>query len=138
MESSSRAAAHIMTAWISSSQLLHTALADCRLAVAGVVASSAVYVTAKLAEVVGHASYVTALAIAKSLPGHKKRKHGKCGMDLLLLVNHCCQLQSWQCGHFASISLVSAGLVPVVPNPPLHHVKAEHVSDAKGKAKAMS
>jgi hypothetical protein len=50
----------------------------CRLAVAGVVASSAVYVTARLAEVVGHASYVTALAIAKSLPGHKKRKKGKC------------------------------------------------------------
>lgn len=43
------------------------------LAVAGVIASSAAYVTAKLAEAVGHASYVTALAIAKSLPGHKKR-----------------------------------------------------------------
>lgn len=46
----------------------------CRLAVAGVIASSAAYVTAKLAEAVGHASYVTALAIAKSLPGHKKRQ----------------------------------------------------------------
>lgn len=38
------------------------------------IASSAAYVTAKLAEAVGHASYVTALAIAKSLPGHKKRQ----------------------------------------------------------------
>jgi hypothetical protein len=59
----------------------------CRLKVAGTIASSAAYVTAKLAEAVGHASYVTALAIAKSLPGHKKRHQGKnqaagaCHMD---------------------------------------------------------
>lgn len=51
--------------------------ACCRLAVAGVIASSAAYVTAKLAGMVGHASYVTALAIAKSLPGHKKRAAGE-------------------------------------------------------------
>lgn len=45
----------------------------CRLAVAGTVASSAAYVTGKLAALVGQASYATALAIAKSLPGHKKQ-----------------------------------------------------------------
>ncbi|WIA11726.1 hypothetical protein OEZ85_011821 [Tetradesmus obliquus] len=43
------------------------------LAVAGTVASSAAYVTGKLAALVGQASYATALAIAKSLPGHKKQ-----------------------------------------------------------------
>lgn len=48
----------------------------CRLAVAGKIASSAAYVTGKLAELVGHASYATALAIAKSLPGHKKKNKG--------------------------------------------------------------
>lgn len=45
-------------------------------------ASSAAYVTGKLAELVGHASYVTALAIAKSMPGHKKKSQGE---DLQLL-----------------------------------------------------
>jgi len=54
----------------------------CRLAVAAAVASSAAYVTGKLAELVGHASYVTALAIAKSMPGHKKKSQGE-GLQLL-------------------------------------------------------
>lgn len=45
-----------------------------RLALAGSVASSAAYVTGKLAALVGQASYATALAIARSLPGHKKKK----------------------------------------------------------------
>ena len=44
---------------------------------AGTIASSAAYVTAKLAAAVGHASYLTALAIAKSLPGHKKKRQGE-------------------------------------------------------------
>jgi hypothetical protein len=44
------------------------------LAMAGSIASSAAYVTGKLAALVGQASYATALAIAKSLPGHKKKK----------------------------------------------------------------
>lgn len=61
-----------------------SALVCCRLAVAGVVASSAAYVTAKLAEAVGHASYVTALAIAKSLPGHKKKKQGKATVPVII------------------------------------------------------
>jgi hypothetical protein len=43
---------------------------------AGTVASSAAYVTGKLAALVGQASYATALAIAKTLPGHKKRSSG--------------------------------------------------------------
>jgi hypothetical protein len=47
-----------------------------RLAMAGTVASSAAYVTGKLAALVGQASYATALAIAKTLPGHKKRSTG--------------------------------------------------------------
>eukprot|EP00878_Enallax_costatus_P020376 GHUV01021533.1.p1 GENE.GHUV01021533.1~~GHUV01021533.1.p1 ORF type:complete len:408 (+),score=149.45 GHUV01021533.1:217-1440(+) len=47
------------------------------LALAGSVASSAAYVTGKLASVVGGASYAVALAIAKTLPGHKKKKPGE-------------------------------------------------------------
>ncbi|KAF6265793.1 senescence-associated protein-domain-containing protein [Scenedesmus sp. NREL 46B-D3] len=43
------------------------------LALAGSVASSAAYVTGRLAAMVGQASYATALAIARSLPGHKKQ-----------------------------------------------------------------
>lgn len=42
------------------------------------VASSAAYVTGKLAALVGQASYATALAIAKTLPGHSTRKKGEC------------------------------------------------------------
>lgn len=40
------------------------------------VASTAAYVTGRLAALVGHASYMTALTIAKSLPGHKKKAPG--------------------------------------------------------------
>lgn len=41
------------------------------------VASSAAYVTGRLAALVGQASYATALAIARSLPGHKKQQKGE-------------------------------------------------------------
>ncbi|KAF8071025.1 hypothetical protein HT031_001107 [Scenedesmus sp. PABB004] len=44
------------------------------LALAGIVASSAAYVTGKLAALVGKASYATAIAIARSLPGHGKAR----------------------------------------------------------------
>jgi hypothetical protein len=44
-----------------------------RLRVAGAIASSAAYVSGHLAALVGKASYATALAIARSLPGHKGR-----------------------------------------------------------------
>ena len=71
----------------------------CRLALAGVVASSAAYVTGKLAELVGHASYATALAIAKMLPGHKKKAKGEqqmatvwavCALCMALIDQACC------------------------------------------------
>jgi hypothetical protein len=54
----------------------HTRAAS-RLAIAGSIASSAAYVTGKLAELVGKASYATALAIARSLPGHGSKKAAK-------------------------------------------------------------
>jgi hypothetical protein len=47
-----------------------------RLAVAASVASGAAYVTGRLAELVGQASYSMALVIAKALPGHKKKSPG--------------------------------------------------------------
>eukprot|EP00775_Hariotina_reticulata_P009664 gene9664-9823_t len=47
------------------------------LAAAAAVASGAAYVTGRLAELVGQASYSTALMIAKALPGHKKKKPGE-------------------------------------------------------------
>jgi hypothetical protein len=54
-----------------------------RLAMAGTVASSAAYVTGKLAALVGQASYATALAIAKTLPGHKKRSSGSSTSEIV-------------------------------------------------------
>jgi hypothetical protein len=42
--------------------------------VVGKVASGAAYVTGKLAGLVGAATYATALAIAKMLPGHSSKK----------------------------------------------------------------
>jgi hypothetical protein len=74
--------------------LVHAFRCQCRLAVAGVIASSAAYVTAKLADMVGHASYVTALAIAKSLPGHKKRAAGE-GCYALQMPCRCTGLELW-------------------------------------------
>lgn len=63
-----------------------------RLALAGSIASSAAYVTGKLAALVGQASYATALAIAKSLPGHKKKK--KTGELVTAEVRQC--KHQWQ------------------------------------------
>lgn len=85
----------------------------CRLAVAGTIASSAAYVTAKLAEAVGHASYVTALAIAKSLPGHKKRHQGETQVGWCMaqnpLVSQLSVLQPQECVSSSAATVVRLG-----------------------------